>query len=125
MLSATRLLPSGERRDTQISAEVSVAVFILSEPEYWVRPPSAAATAAHLCSICLQNFDTKVVQVFRSSSRRPACPHSLFKSARWGWGLDLEGPRQHFVFDESPAGAGRPSSGEKKCCFNRELNKNN
>lgn len=68
MLTGTGLLPSGEGQGTQISSEVSVPVFILSEPEYWVPPPSAAVTTAHLCSICLQNFNTKVVQ----SQRRPS-----------------------------------------------------
>lgn len=68
MLIGTGLLPSGEGQGTQISAEVSVPVFILSEPEYWVPPPSAAITTAHLCSICLQNFNTKDVQ----SQRHPS-----------------------------------------------------
>lgn len=68
MLTGTGLLPSGEGQDTQISSS-ECSFFILSEPEYWVPPPSAVVTStAHLCSICLQNFNTKVVQ----SLRRPS-----------------------------------------------------
>lgn len=63
MLIGTGLLASGEGQGIQISSEVSVPVFILSEPEYWNPPPSTAVTTAHLCCICVQNFNTKVVQL--------------------------------------------------------------